>query len=569
MFGMSWFPRVNNKMSTKTHKFIARQRAPRVQIRYPVPLWARDIQAELPFVIGVISELSGNVGPDFSGLPNRQFFDIDEDNFDSYLSSIAPKLELYVISPFNSQSRIPIQLSFDSLDDFSPESLYTAISKLSVTGSHDLDGLVDYELPNSAIESIINQLLHDVLFQKLESAWRGLLYLVKNTNPDELVIIRVMCLSKLELTKSMLESSEDNIISRMLYDEANNILGGSPFGCLLGDYYFTNSKNDIQTLFALAKIASSVHAPFLGAVSPEIFQIESWCEMLNPYDLDISESEDYRLMHELRCSDASQYLCLTMPRIIGRNSYTNYPLPSPVYGTEENNLFDENIEGGSANMLWINSAYAMAVNFASSFRKSGWFADICGEHGGGKIQGIPEHQVEIENCDNKTVRAEFEMTEMREGFLVNLGLCPLSYRKQQDCLYFNYANSFHKVNENLPVDRLVDQTLAARLQYRLSCSRFAHVLMVYNRDRKGTINDNAVLQELLQDWLNQYVDDKKYTKGALKIRAKKPLTNASVVVRMAKQNESKLRVELSILPRYELAGLSSPLSFTFEVPVFV
>ena len=110
----------------------------------------------------------------------------------------------------------------------------------------------------------INQIMHHPDFQKLESAWRGLHYLVSNSETDDQLKIRVLNVSKKELHKTLKRYKgaawDQSPIFKKLYEEEYGTLGGEPFGCLVGDYYFDHGPQDVELLGEMAKIAAAAHA---------------------------------------------------------------------------------------------------------------------------------------------------------------------------------------------------------------------------------------------------------------------------------------------------------------------
>src|SRR6478752_1005996 len=172
----------------------------------------------------------------------------------------------------------------------------------------------------------VNKIIHHEDFQKLESAWRGLHYLVNNTETDEQLKIRVMNVSKQELGKTLKKFKgtawDQSPIFKRVYEEEFGQFGGEPFGCLVGDYYFNQTPPDVELLGEMAKIAASAHAPFLAAASPNLMQMGSWQELANPRDLTkIFTTPEYAAWRSLRESEDARYLGLAMPRFLARLPY--------------------------------------------------------------------------------------------------------------------------------------------------------------------------------------------------------------------------------------------------------
>jgi type VI secretion system protein ImpC len=135
----------------------------------------------------------------------------------------------------------------------------------------------------------VNQIIHHEDFQRLEGAWRGLHYLVNNTETDEMLKIRVLNISKAELGKTLKRykgtSWDQSPIFKRVYEQEYGQFGGEPFGTLVGDYYFDHTAPDVELLGEMGKIASAAHCPFIAASSPTVMQMGSWQELADPRDL--------------------------------------------------------------------------------------------------------------------------------------------------------------------------------------------------------------------------------------------------------------------------------------------
>jgi len=110
-------------MSNSGQKFIARNRAPRVQIEYDVELFGAEKKVELPFVMGVMSDLSGNPAEPLAPVADRKFLDISVDNFDDRLKGIKPRVACQVPNTLTGEGNLSLDLSFESMDDFSPAAI--------------------------------------------------------------------------------------------------------------------------------------------------------------------------------------------------------------------------------------------------------------------------------------------------------------------------------------------------------------------------------------------------------------------------------------------------------------
>ena len=135
----------------------------------------------------------------------------------------------------------------------------------------------------------LNEVMHAPEFQQIESAWRGLKYLVFNSETDATLKIRVMNVSKRELRNDFKSYPgarwDQSPLFKKIYEAEYGTLGGEPFGAIIGDYYFDHSPGDVQMMRDLSKIAASAHAPFFAAAAPTLMGMDNWTELVNPRDL--------------------------------------------------------------------------------------------------------------------------------------------------------------------------------------------------------------------------------------------------------------------------------------------
>src|SRR5438552_17939479 len=161
----------------------------------------------------------------------------------------------------------------------------------------------------------MNQILHHEDFQKLEGAWRGLHHLVNNTETDEMLKIRFMNISKLDLGKTLKRYKgtawDQSPLFKKVYEAEYGQFGGEPFGCLVGDYYFDHTPPDVELVGQMAQVAAAAHCPFIAGVSPSVMQMESWQELANPRDLTkIFTTAEYAPWRSLREAEDSRYVGL-------------------------------------------------------------------------------------------------------------------------------------------------------------------------------------------------------------------------------------------------------------------
>ncbi len=146
-----------------SQKFIARNRAPRVQIEYDVELYGAEKKIQLPFVMGVMADLSGNAGDPKERLDDRNFAEIDVDNFDDYLKSTKPKVALRVPNTLTGEGELSVEMAFESMDDFSPAAVASKVDSLNklLTARTELNNLKTYMDGKSGAEELIQKVLDD------------------------------------------------------------------------------------------------------------------------------------------------------------------------------------------------------------------------------------------------------------------------------------------------------------------------------------------------------------------------------------------------------------------------
>ncbi len=419
---------------------------------------------------------------------------------------------------------------------------------------------------DSKLTEQINLIMHHEDFQQLEGAWRGLHYLVNNTETDEMLKIRVMNISKKDLGKTLKRYKgtawDQSPLFKKVYEEEFGTQGGEPFGCLVGDYHFDHSPQDVEILAGMAQIAAAAHAPFIAGSGPGLLGMDSWQELTNPRDLSkIFSTPEYAAWRSLRDSDDAKYIALAMPRFLSRLPYGSKTEPVDEFD------FEEDTEGAdSSRYCWSNSAYAMATNITRSFKLYGWCSQIRGVESGGAVENLPVHTFPSDDggVDMKCP-TEIAISDRREAELAKSGLMPLSHRKNSDFAAFIGAQSLHKPAEYDDPDATANANLGARLPYLFACCRFGHYLKCMVRDKVGSFKSRAEMQRWLQEWILQYVhtDPDNANQEAL---AMKPLGAAEVVVEEDPSNPGYYQSRFYLRPHYQLEGLTVSLRLVSKLP---
>lgn len=412
----------------------------------------------------------------------------------------------------------------------------------------------------------VNLIMHHEDFRRLEGTWRGLHYLVNNTETDETLKIRVMNISKKDVGKTLKKFKgtawDQSPLFKKLYTEEYSQLGGSPYGCIMGDYQFDHSAPDVEILSGMAQIAAASHAPFITNTAPSVLGMDSWQQLADPRDLSkIFSTPDYAAWRSLRESEDARYIGMCMPRTLAR-------LP---YGAKNNPVeefdFEEDTAGADHNKFtWSSASYAMATNINRSFKMYGWCSCIRGVEGGGLVEGLPVHTFPSDDggVDMKCP-TEIAIDDRREAELAKSGFMPLLHRKNTDVAAFIGAQSLQKPQEYQDPDATANANLSARLQYLFATCRFAHYLKCIVRDKVGTFKDRAAMESYLKNWIFQYVDgDPANSSDAQK--ARKPLADAEVVVADVEGNPGYYSAKFFLKPHYQLEGLTVSLRLVSKLP---
>jgi len=412
----------------------------------------------------------------------------------------------------------------------------------------------------------VNKIIHHEDFQKLESAWRGLHYLVNNTETDEQLKIRVMNVSKQELGKTLKRYKgtawDQSPLFKKLYEEEYGQFGGEPYGALVGDYHFDHTPPDVELLGELSKLAASAHAPFITGASPSVMQMESWQELANPRDLTkIFTTPEYAAWRSLRESDDARYLALCMPRFLARLPYGAKTSPVDEFD------FEEDTAGAThANYSWANAAYAMAVNVNRSFKTYGWCSRIRGIESGGAVENLPTHSFPSDDggVDMKCP-TEIAISDRREAELSKNGFLSMIHRKNSDFAAFISGQSLQKPQEYDDPDATANAALAARLPYLFACNRFAHYLKCIVRDKVGSFRSRESMQNWLNEWILNYVDGDP-ANSSEDTKAKRPLAAAQVEVEEVEGAPGYYQSKFYLKPHYQLEGLTVSLRLVSKLP---
>lgn len=634
-------------------------RSPRVHITYDVEIGDAIEQRELPLVVAILSDLSGKPKEPLPPIKEREFVEIDRDNFNEVLQGCNVRLAFKVDDVLaDKKGQTNLELLFSCIDDFSPLNLIHNIPATAalyqvrchlrdflgkLDGNDPLDALLeellaDEELQKELIGAFegaedfsavkptdfitrllveggmalddsqrpyamqligqftvdslkdadknappivsdrindriahidslltrqINLVLQHESFQHLEATWRGLFFLVMNTETGTQLKLRVMNVSKADLLKDLQKAVEfdQSALFKKVYEEEFGTYGGDPFSFIVGDYEFGRHPEDIELLEKISGVAASAHAPFIAAAYAKLFDLKDFFSLSQPRDLSkIFESAELIKWRSFRESEDSRYVTLALPKVLLRLPYG--PETVAVEGID----FVEDVDGLDASRyLWGNAAYVLAQRITNAFAKHGWLAAIRGVEGGGLVEGLPAHTFKTPSGDIKlTCPTQVTITDRREKELNDLGFMAILHRKGSDKAAF-----FGGQTTNLPKKYNTDAAnanarISSMLPYVLNASRFAHYIKVIMRDKLGSFMTKDNASDFLNNWISHYVlvDDA----APQEMKASYPLRDARINVTDVPGSPGKYRATVFLRPHFQLEELSTSIRLVAELP---
>jgi len=444
--------------------------------------------------------------------------------------------------------------------------LVSQVLEGTVVVSDNLAATIDARVAelDQLISEQLSAIMHAPEFQKLESSWTGLHYLVKNSATGTNLKIKMLNATKRELVKdfqSALEFDQSTMFKKV-YEEEFGTFGGAPFGALIGDYEITRQPEDMYFIEQMSHVAAAAHAPFISAASPELFGLESYADLGRPRDLaKVFDTVEYAKWKSFRESEDARYVGLTLPRFLGRLPY------NPLDGaTTEGFNFVEDVDGSDHHKyLWCNAAYAFATKLTAAFEDYGWCAAIRGVEGGGLVENLPTHTFKTDEGEVALkCPTEIAITDRREKELSDLGFISLVHCKNTDYAAFFGAQSAQKAKKYNSDAANANAVLSSQLQYIFAVSRIAHYMKAMMRDKIGSFAAASNVEDFLNRWLAQYVllDDN----ASQEQKAQFPLREASVQVSEVPGRPGVYRAVSFLRPHFQLDELSVSLRLVAELP---
>ncbi|MDQ0509445.1 type VI secretion system contractile sheath large subunit [Ancylobacter amanitiformis] len=399
----------------------------------------------------------------------------------------------------------------------------------------------------------LDTILHDESFQQLESAWRGLKFLVDKTDFRQNIKIEMLSTSKDELLADFDDAPEivRSGLYKHVYTAEYGQFGGQPVGAVITNFDYGPGAQDIKLLQYMASVGAMSHAPVIGAASTDMFGVDQFEELANLKDLQsIFEGPKYAKWNSFRQSEDARYVGLTAPRFLLRLPYG--PDSNPVKSFN----YAEDSAGTTAKYLWGNAAYAFATRLTDSFAQFRWCPNIIGPQSGGAVENLPLHTFEAMGQLQSKVPTEVLISDRREYELAEQGFIALTMRKGTDNASFFSANSVQKPkffgNSEEGKEAELNYKLGTQLPYMFIINRLAHYIKVLQRENIGSWKTRVELEGELNKWIRQYVADQE--NPSAEVRSRRPLRAASIQVEDVQGEPGWYRVSMAVQPHFKYMG---------------
>lgn len=423
---------------------------------------------------------------------------------------------------------------------------------------------------DAQISEQLAEIMHAPKFKEMEGTWRGLNYLVKNSEISTTLKVQLFNATKKEIAADLSKATDfdQSTLYKKVYEEQFGTAGGMPIGALVGDYYFSKHPDDIELLTNISSVAAAGFTPFISAAESNLFGMDSYKDLSKPMDLkQMFETADYTKWNSFRQTEDSRFVTLTMPRVLARLPYGRDTKKVEAFDYEEAPRDENGAPKAMAHddYCWMNASYALAARMTDAFAQYGWCTAIRGAEGGGKVANLPTHVFQSDDGDLDTqCPTEIGITDRREKELSDLGFLPLCHYKNTDYSVFFGAQTTQKPKTYDRPEATANAAISARLPYIMATSRFAHYLKVMARDKIGSFMEATDCETWLNRWITNYVDA---TEGAgQEARAKRPLREAKVEVKEVPGAPGSYSAVAYLRPWLQFEELTTSMRLVARIP---
>jgi type VI secretion system protein ImpC len=411
---------------------------------------------------------------------------------------------------------------------------------------------------DTVISAQMDEILHAPDFQELESSWRGLQFLVQNTEFSSPVKFELLDCTKEELFEDLEGAAggegyeKESALFHHLYWNAYDKVGGHPYTSIVGDFQFGKGSQDIKLLEHLAVLGETAQIPFISNVSATFFGPNKSLEKVmqdRSLPEQINDGPDYAAWRAFREDDRSKYVGLCLPRFLGR-------LP---YGKDKeetkNFLYEEGVyREGKDNSLWCNASFALASNMVKAYEKWGWSVKLVGVDSGGRVENLPMPTYQEGGQTKLKVPLEASVGQAKDDELCKLGFIPLAHWDRTDYACFFELPSIQKPLEiKNDKQQTANYAVGARLQYTFLVTRIAHYLKYRQLRFVGKSAGAGEIKADLAKWLDTLVSD--FPNPDEKIVAERPLRSYNLEVVPVDDRPGFFQVTAEFRPHVSIIGM--------------
>lgn len=511
--------------------------------------------AELPFVVGVIADLSGQGR--LPPLNARSFTAFDRNSLDNLMADAGPRLTLRVPDRLtDSGDQFEVELRFEKLSDFYPAAVARQVPFLRklIDLRKDLD-VSDPQLVeiDKRLSRQLVAVLHHPEFRRLEGTWLGLAYLAAQVPGDVPVKLKVMNVNRAALAEDFTKADgfDQSDLFQKVYEQPYSDTSGEPFCLLISDLEFAHQPADeVALLRNLAGVAEFALAPLVAGASPKMLGLENFAGLSGVRDVSkIFDKAEYAPWRSFRDSEESRFVGLAMPHVLARPHYD--PITHPV----EDFDFDEGAVGTDPTQhLWTSAAWAFAGRVLAALGRDGWFMKCCGRDGGW-VDDLPS-LADYQGAKTRKQFTDGKLNEMTEVELSGRGFLTLSELTGEPM--FLGAASCQKPKQFFDEKVTAHADKGAKLNYMLSLVRFAHLVKVLARSKYGAFDNAKACEKWLNDRLGEFVGNE----------PARPLREAKVEVKKA-QGSPYHQAVLTLRPSYQTEDPEFFMRLGTEIPLRV
>lgn len=410
-----------------------------------------------------------------------------------------------------------------------------------------LRGLLDADIVrlDGLLSRQIDAILHNRRFQKLESPWRGLHWLLFGSGTTAGVRVRICSLTWEELGRDLERSLEveQSALFQLIYDNEFGTPGGEPFSLLIVDHEIHHGRrargvtsrhapvDDVSTLAGLAAVASAAFVPTVLAAAPELLGVDDFSELALSLDpAAVMREPQYLRWRTVTRRPEFRFIGLTVPRVLARPLWKLDPHRPEAFDYREH-------AARISHRCWCTGVYAFAAAVSRAHGECGWPGDIKGitsdEVTGGLVLGLPTESFP-EGAAVRTRRPALDLllTDGQERALIKVGLMPINVLPLGAEVVLTAFNSLQALPAPFPGQdakaATVNTQLSAQINNLLGVSRFAHYIKVMGRDFVGSHLDAGEIERRLQNWLYDYTNTS--DNAGPEMRARFPLFMSRVTV---------------------------------------